>query len=98
MTTTPIKLYFEDGCAVEFGFPEAVSLGLSTPALLPIDFDVGTIIYGEKSYQGSYEITPTDEAQTIPVHGLSMLQDLVIDPIPNNYGFITWDGSTITVS
>ena len=50
------------------------------------------------SYQGSYDITPTSEAQVLHMEGLTASSDLVIEPIPSNYGLITWDGSTITVS
>ena len=49
-------------------------------------------------YEGSYELTPTAEAQTIPVHGYRFEQDLIIDPIPSNYGLITWNGSELIVS
>ena len=49
-------------------------------------------------YTGSYEFTPSSEAQTIPVAGLGMTQDLVINPIPSDYGHIGWNGSVITVS
>ena len=49
-------------------------------------------------YQGSYDITPTSEAQVLHMEGLTASTDLVIEPIPSNYGLITWDGSTITVS
>lgn len=49
-------------------------------------------------YDGAYELTPTAEMQTIPVHGYRFEQDLIIDPIPSNYGLITWNGSQLTVS
>lgn len=49
-------------------------------------------------YEGDYTITPTAAAQTIPVIGKTMRQNLKVDPIPSNYGLITWNGSTLTVS
>ena len=49
-------------------------------------------------YEGSYEITPSASAVTLAVAGKRMTDDLVIEPIPNNYGLITWDGTIITVS
>lgn len=49
-------------------------------------------------YEGDYEITPSDRAQTIPIEGKTATQDIVIGAIPNNYGLITWNGSTLTVS
>lgn len=49
-------------------------------------------------YTGDYEFTPADEAQTIPIYGKTATRDIVINPIPSNYGKITWNGSTLTVS
>lgn len=49
-------------------------------------------------YTGEYEFTPTDEAQTIPIFGKTATRDIVINPIPSNYGKISWNGSTLTVS
>lgn len=47
---------------------------------------------------GPYEVTPQATAQTLATSGLQMARDLTIDPIPSNYGLVTWDGSTLTVS
>lgn len=49
-------------------------------------------------YEGEYEITPASEAQIIETAQMSMAQNLIVNPIPSNYGLITWDGRTITVS
>jgi len=49
-------------------------------------------------YDGPYEITPAAEEQTIPIRGKQATADITIAAIPNNYGLISWDGSTLTVS
>lgn len=49
-------------------------------------------------YEGAYTFTPSATAQTIEIQGKTALEDITINPIPNNYGLITWDGQTITVS
>lgn len=49
-------------------------------------------------YEGEYEFAPTSEYQTISISGLKAEHDIIIDPIPSNYGLITWNGSTLTVS
>lgn len=49
-------------------------------------------------YTGSYTITPAATAQTIPIAQLTAADDITIEPIPNDYGLITWNGSTLTVS
>lgn len=50
------------------------------------------------SYRGSYEVTPAAQPQVLPTGGLMMERDLTVGAIPSNYGLITYDGSTITVS
>ena len=62
--------------------------------------DVGGSFYaiGPPYYEGSYDITPTGEQQVIHMDGMRASGDLIIEPIPSNYGLITWDGSVITVS
>ena len=70
--------------------PQAV--GVSTG--IPIARD-----YVERpAYEGSYEITPTTVEQVIPTKNLRMTDDITVAAIPQNYGLITWNGSTLTVS
>lgn len=49
-------------------------------------------------FTGAYIYTPTQNTQTIPINGFKAIEDITIEPIPSNYGLITWNGSTITVS
>ena len=49
-------------------------------------------------YEGPYEATPTQFTQTLSTEGFTMAQDVIIHPIPSNYGLITYNGSIITVS
>lgn len=50
------------------------------------------------SYEGIYEVTPGPEAVTLETAGLAMLHNVIINPIPQDYGKITWDGNSLTVS
>lgn len=49
-------------------------------------------------YTGPTVVTPSDQTQTLATTGLLIPTDIVINPIPQNYGLITWNGSTLTVS
>lgn len=49
-------------------------------------------------FEGPYEWTPTQSTQTIPIIGKGASEDIIINPIPSNYGLITWDGAILTVS
>ena len=55
-------------------------------------------VVGADNYEGSYEWTPTAGTQTIPIEGLRAMQDITINPIPSDWGHITWNGSVLTVS
>lgn len=48
-------------------------------------------------YTGPYEFTPGDETQTVRIARKEALQDIVIHPVPSNYGKISWNGSVLTV-
>lgn len=49
-------------------------------------------------YDGPYEVTPSAEMQTLQTKNFRMTDNIVVNPIPSNYGLITWNGSIITVS
>ncbi len=53
---------------------------------------------GESPYTGRYTFTPTGGMQTVPIGGKTASRDIIINPIPNNYGLITWNGAILTVS
>lgn len=49
-------------------------------------------------YHGQTEFAPSSQTQVIAVSGYRLNEDIIVDPIPNNYGLITWNGSILTVS
>jgi hypothetical protein len=53
---------------------------------------------GEVPYTGRYTFTPSVETQTVPIGGKTASRDIIINPIPDNYGLITWNGAILTVS
>lgn len=52
----------------------------------------------ENQYEGSYVFTPSSQTQYAPTAYMTLLGDIKINPIPSNYGLITYDGTIITVS
>lgn len=71
-----------------FSQDEAKAFGMDTAI---------TLVNGQ-TYDGAYELTPSAETQEIPTEGLVSRENFIIKPIPQNYGIITWNGSTLTVS
>lgn len=62
-----------------------------------VDVESG-ILTGGTPYGGEYTVTPGEERQILPTGSKLMGQDMVIEPIPSNYGRITYNGTSITVS
>ena len=85
-----IALHVEESAGAKLHVEDAASMSL----------DVGGDFYavGPPKYAGPYEVTPSTSAQTLEMSGMTAKQDVVIQPIPNNYGLITYNGSAITVS
>lgn len=69
--------------------------------LIPEGGEVGvitTLREGYPEYTGETVITPSLERQTLATNMTTVRTDIIIEPIPSNYGLITWNGSTLTVS
>ena len=49
-------------------------------------------------YTGSYTVTPSRETQVLHTYDLRMTDDVTVNPIPSNYGLITWNGAVLTVT
>lgn len=79
--------------------PQNLSVSVSAPS---VGADTGIPVVKEyvsvENYEGEYTFTPGEEAQTIPVEGYRMMHDIKINPIPSNYGKITYNGAILTVS
>lgn len=56
------------------------------------------IIDSLPAYVGNYTITPSDKAIILKTENKAMSHDVKIEPIPKNYGLVTWDGFKMTIS
>ena len=55
-------------------------------------------VHTDVQYTGDYTITPTAQAQILQTKDMVCFDNITIEPIPDNYGLITWNGSALTVS
>lgn len=49
-------------------------------------------------YDGITEITPSQDTQILQTSSKTLTRNIVVNPIPSNYGLVTWNGSVLTVS
>lgn len=49
-------------------------------------------------YDGTYHVTPSSEQVVLPTSMRMLAKDIVVDPIPSNYGLISWDGARLMIS
>lgn len=85
-----------DGC-----FSLEIEGSAELDLLIPESGEVGTftaIREAYPAYEGSYEVTPSNEKQIFSTTLKTMIEDFVVNPIPSNYGLITWNGLGIKVS
>ena len=66
---------------------ETISAEITIPTYINVDV-----------YDGEYEFAPTTETQVINTTNKTLTNNIVISPIPSNYGRITWDGGRLTIS
>lgn len=76
---------------------ETIAGELTPIGLIEGELTLPKVIEHEE-YRGTHEVTPTDETQILMTADMLVKQNIVINPIPSNYGLITWNGSALTVS
>lgn len=68
---------------------------------LHMDGEAGTVIkvteHDLPVYTGQTEVTPSEETQTLQTANRTVLQNIIVNPIPENYGRLSWTGNTLTV-
>ena len=65
---------------------------------IPVTFGMSMRSADFPWYDGAYEFTPSQEAQTIEIQDMVAARNITINPVPENYGLITWNGSVLTIS
>lgn len=64
-----------------------------------LSMTVGTSINYVRGHFQEKEATPTQETQILlPDDNFDALSKVTVNPIPSNYGLITWNGAYLTVS
>ena len=76
---------------------EEHDLEMTEEESVDLDLSVSFLIAGEH-YEGNYVVEPSSEEQVLATRDKVMDQDVVVCPIPSNYGLITWNGAVLTVS
>ena len=77
---------FENGQIIAVGFENDDSF----------DCDFGGAVAGD--YTGITTVTPSNQIQVLPTEGKTVSVNITVNPIPSNYGLITYNGSYLTVS
>lgn len=79
--------------------PQSVSVSVDA---MSMGVSIGTPIVKEyvdvETYTGAYDVTPSSEIQALNTEGLRLTRNIVVNPVPSNYGLITWNGAFLTVS
>ena len=64
-----------------------------------LDSGVAIVNYIEgEIYDGPSTVIPSLEPQILKTNGYVLTKDITVGAIPSNYGLITWNGITLTVS
>lgn len=78
-------------------YPFTVADNSVSTVLTPSTVINATIITTPE-YHGTYTVTPSSTAQVLLTADLKCTDNITVNPIPSNYGLITWNGSSLTVS
>ena len=79
--------------------PQRVKISINSQRIgVGFDPPIARELINSDPYTGEYIVTPNNETQTLLTKNLRMLDNVVVNPIPNNYGLITWNGSFLMIS
>lgn len=75
-----------------------IKMTLTQPEI-KMKIEPAKVVYqGGEAYEGNYEITPSEELQTLPTANRMLARNIVVAPIPKNYGRITYSGGGIMIT
>ena len=97
----PIRLTVadSDGITINADGESAIPMEPDKEQLVPIHVEqVRTIWLNPDPYEGEYEFTPTGETQIVRTKHKTLDKNIVINPIPQNYGLVSYDGRIITIT
>lgn len=77
--------------------PASITLSTPQPQGISLTVSGGSGAEGEE-YAGPYEVTPGPDMQVLRTERKVATKNIVINPVPSNYGLVTWNGSVLTVS
>lgn len=70
--------------------------------IIPFDGEMGVVTkvveHDLPTYTGPTVVTPSNEQQVLETADHVVMNNIIVNPIPKNYGLITWDGVSLTVS
>lgn len=75
-----------------------IKMTLSQPEIKMKIAPAKVVYQGGEAYEGNYEITPSEEVQTLPTANRMLARNIVVAPIPKNYGRITYSGGGIIIT
>ena len=81
--------------AAEPAIPVSVA---ADSVLLPVGLGASYSLVEADNYDGPYEFTPTAETQMVQTAHKVLIDNITINPIPSDWGHISWNGSVLTIS
>lgn len=78
---------------------QTVPISVEGGGAIALQFEQIRTVYRDErpAYDGPYSVTSSAEAQTLETNGKRMTGDVVVGPIPSNYGRISWNGLGIRI-
>lgn len=69
--------------------------------IIPNDGELGVVTAIRKPYPpyaGEIVVTPSSEIQVLATELTTLTSNIIINPVPSNYGLVTWNGSFLMIS
>lgn len=93
MITNPIVV------DMDVGTPQVVPMTISGREPIPMGFSEAINVIVAPTELEDKTVTPSEETISVTYdYGYGGLRTVTVNPIPSNYGKITWDGVTLMIT
>lgn len=87
----------EQDSEIEVSFEGAIFMPveLSQNEEFECEFEAGTSQTSD--YDGPYEVTPSESTQRLSTANKTLEQNVIVNPVPDNYARMRWQGSVLII-
>ena len=92
---TAVSFEQDEDISVSFDGAQYMDVEFTGDEEFVCEFDGGDSPSGD--YDGPYNVTPSENTQTLSTANKTLEQNVIVNPVPDNYARMRWQGSVLII-